>query len=618
MSLAWLDEVYRAALTPEPPFTVSEWADAHRMLPATAAEPGRWRTDRNPPLRGIMDALSTGTAIERVVFMKSAQIGGTEAGLNWLGYVIAHAPGVMLAVMPSLDMVKRNTRVRIDPMIEATPVLSERISAARSRDSANNTFTKAFPGGLIIMTGANSASALRSTPARYLFLDEIDAYPHDVDGEGDPVALAIERAATFRGRRKVFLCSTPTHAGASRIERAFEEGDQRRFFVPCPHCGGFQALSWAAVKWPENEPGKAFVECQHCAERIEERHKAAILRRGDWRATAPGDGRTASFHLSALYSPFVTWGEIAAEFLTVRKDPARLQTWVNLKLGEPFEDRETAPLAPDTLQARAEDWGDLLPAGVLVITAGVDVQDDRLELEVVGWGKGEESWSIDYVVIAGDTTRPEPWDALDKHLARRFRHSKAVPDLPIAAVAIDSGGHRTDQVMRYSAARLNRRVWAIKGRGGPGVPAWPKRPPKPLRASLAPVHIVGVDGIKHTLLVRLRLEDVAGTGVCHLPSDRDYWWFAGLVSERPIRKFTRGVARIEWIADRGVRNEPLDCRVYATAALHGAYAAGFMLNEEAKRIESASYRSADEPSPEPQLRRVIRSMWVDRPKWLDR
>ena len=236
------------------------------------------------------------------------------------------------------------------------------------------------------MTGANSATGLRSTPARYLVLDEVDAFPADADEEGDPVALAIQRTVTFRGRRKILLISTPTIAGVSRIEAAYAESDRRKFYVPCPHCGAFQTLQWSGVKWPEGKPRAAFYACRECGGVIEERDKPAMLAAGEWRATAEGDGLTVGYHLSALYSPFESWGEIAADFLACKRDPVRLKSWVNLKLGEAFEDRDTAPLAADTLMGRCEDWGDLLPAGVALITAGVDTQDDRLEAEVVGWG----------------------------------------------------------------------------------------------------------------------------------------------------------------------------------------------------------------------------------------
>ena len=618
-TFALVDAAWRRGLALERQMTVSEWSDRHRILPGSNAEPGPWRTARVPYLRDIMDALSTSSAVETVVFMKGAQIGATEAGLNAIGYWIDHAPGIILAVWPSLDMLRRNSKTRIEPLINGTPALRDKIAPARSRDSGNTIAQKDFPGGSLIMTGANSATALRSTAARYLVLDEVDGFPVDVGEEGDPVELAKQRTVTFTGRRKIALISTPTLAGISRIEKAFAESDQRRYFVPCPHCGHHQVLEWSGVHWPEGEPRKAWYACASCGGEITERDKPDMLARGEWRATAEGDGRTAGFHLSALYSPFEPWGEIAREFLAARGDVERLKTWTNLKLGEPFEDRDTAPLAPDTLQARAEAselaWRKLLPEGVLVITAGVDVQDDRLEVEVVGWGVGEESWSLDYQVIPGRTDTPAPWARLDELLQQRYRHPRAVPDLPIAGAAIDTGGHRTSEVMAFSAARLNRRIWAIKGRGGPGVPVWPHRPPKLNAGALAPLHIVGVDGVKFTLMSRLRLPREAGPGVAHLPAERDWFWFSGLVAERAVRRYVRGVARLEWIPDKSVRNEPLDCRVYAQAALHGLYTHGLSFEREAARIRAAGLRQDPlemEGGAQPARPAPIKSAWMKR------
>ncbi|AXS39705.1 phage terminase large subunit family protein [Breoghania sp. L-A4] len=590
-----VDAARRRGLAPEPQLSVSEWADRNRVLPATNAEPGAWRTSRVPYLREIMDCLSVASPVERVVFMKGAQTGGTEAGMNAIGYWISHAPGLILAVWPSIDMVRRNSRTRIEPLIEGTPAIRERIAPPKSRDSGNTITLKEFPGGALVMTGANSATGLRSTPARYLVLDEVDAFPADADEEGDPVALAIQRTVTFRGRRKILLISTPTIAGVSRIEKAYAESDRRKFFVPCPHCATHQVLEWSGVTWDADSPRAAFYSCRACGGVIEERDKPDMLAKGEWRATATGDGLTAGFHLSALYSPFESWGEIAVDFLACKSDPVRLKSWVNLKLGEAFEDRETAPVEADTLMARAEatdgeDWGELLPDGVALITAGIDTQDDRLEAEIVGWGMGEESWSLDYQVFWGDPAKPDVWRQLDGYLARRFRHPRAVPDLAVAAVAIDTGGHRTGEVMKYVQARQNRRVWAIKGRGGPGVPAWPKRPPKPKRNALAPLFIIGVDGIKHTLLARLRITE-PGPGCCHFPAERDRDWFLGLTAERPVRKWKKGVAKIEWVKDSGVRNEPLDCRVYAAAALQGWRTIGQDLVQIALPIKSMQLRS---------------------------
>ena len=377
-ALELIDAAWRRGLEAEPQLTVSEWADRHRVLPTANAEPGPWRTDRVPYLREIMDALSTSLPIERVVFMNGAQTGGTAAALNAIGYWIAHAPGIILTVWPSIDMVRRNSRIRIEPLIDGTPALRAKIPPARSKDPGNAVAQKEFPGGALVMTGANSAAGLRSLPARYLVLDEVDAFPPDADGEGDPVALAVQRTVTFRGRRKIVLISTPTFAGASRIETAFAESDQRRFFVPCPHCGAMQLIAWSSIQWPEARPREAFMACEANGCVIEERDKPKMLSHGEWRATAGGDGRTAGFHLPALYSPFESWADIAAEFLTVRRDPLRLQPWTNTKLGLPFENSEGGQFEAAKALERLEDWGDGLPEHAAVITAGVDVQGDRL------------------------------------------------------------------------------------------------------------------------------------------------------------------------------------------------------------------------------------------------
>ncbi len=266
---AWVDSIWRRGLAPEEQLTVTEWADRYRILPATAAEPGAWRTSRVPYLAEIMDCLSTGNAVERVVFMKGAQIGATEAGLNWIGYIIQHAPGTVMMVQPSIESIRRNTVARIDPLIESTPELRSRVAVPRSRDSGNSVTRKAFAGGMLVMTGANSAVGLRSLPSRYLFLDEVDGFPADADGEGDPVALAVQRTVTFRGRRKIFLVSTPTLKGFSRIEAAYLESDRRGYHVPCPDCGEFQVLAWRQVQWEQGRRDLAHYKCPRSVEFVE-------------------------------------------------------------------------------------------------------------------------------------------------------------------------------------------------------------------------------------------------------------------------------------------------------------------------------------------------------------
>lgn len=596
-------------LRPEPQMTVSAWADQNRILPATNAEPGRWRTARVPYLKAIMDDLSIGSAVEKVILMKGAQTAGTEAALNFIGYAIDHAPGVILAVWPTIDMVRRNSKTRIEPLLYDTPSLRGKVAHPKAKDSGNTITQKEFPGGSLIMTGANSATGLRSTPARYLILDEVDAFPLDVEEEGDPVELAIQRTVTFRGRRKILLISSPTLVGVSRIDKAYGETDQRRLFSCCRQCGTREPIEWRRVRWPEGKPQAAYLACSECGAITEEAEKPAMLADAVWRPTAEGEPGTRGYHLPALASPFERWGDIAVDFLKKKGSPIDLKTWTNLKLGEAFEDRDTAPLSADTLMDRAEPFGELLPPGVLAITCGVDVQDTWLEGEIVGWGLGEENWSLEHFQIHGDTSLPGPWEALDRRLRRVFAQPRAAGDLSILAAAIDSGGHRTDMVMRFSAERLQRRIWAIKGRGGP-VPAWPRRPPKARADSLAPVHIVGVDTIKGTLFSRLRQAERTGPGVSHFPDDRGEEWFHGLTAERAVRKMVRGVGKIEYIKAASARNEPLDCRVYATAALHGLYAAGLSLEDLAARNRDAGPRP---PAEELAAARAERSERV-RPK----
>ncbi len=608
---AFIDRAWREGLAPEPTLTVSEWADQHRMLPSTSAEGGRWRTSRTPYLQEIMDAMSISSLVERVVVMKGAQLGGTEIGLNFLGYAIHNAPGLALLVMPSVDMVKRNTRTRIDPMIEASPELRSRIAPARSRDSGNTMSQKDFPGGHLVMTGANSAAALRSTPARYLVLDEVDAFPADVEGEGDPIDLAVKRTATFRGRRKILLISTPTIKGLSRIEEAYEESDQRRYYVPCPQCGHFDVIRWQRVSWPEGRRAEAFLRCDECGGIAEESDKPAMLEKGEWRATAPGPGKAAGFHLSALASPFVTWGEVAVEHGKVHKDPARLQVWVNTALGESWEDRSGEIAEGATLDKRREPLAGNLPEGAVVLTAGVDVQDDRLEAQVVAWGADEEAWIIQHSILRGDPSGSLVWSELERLLSGTWSHSLAVPALPIRAACIDTGGNHTAAAYAFTAPRMARRWWGIKGRGGVGVLPWPRKPSKGKGGS--PVFVIGVDALKDKLAARLKIRE-AGPGYIHLADSLPTDFADQLTSERLVIRYQNGRPVRSWVprSDRP-RNEALDCFVYASAALQGLYAAGLRLNSEAEALAAMPKRGEPSPNePKPTKRATIHSAWLER------
>lgn len=550
--------------------SVSEWADKYRILSkSTSSEPGHWKTSRTPYLKEIMDCLSPSHSCKKVVFIKGAQIGGTEAGLNWLGYIIHYMPGPCLYVNPNIELSKRNSKIRLAPMIEATKVLNKCITPVKSRDSGNTILMKEFKGGVLIMTGANSPVGLRSTPVKYLFLDEIDGFPDECGSEGDPVDLAVQRTATFNNR-KIFMISTPTIKEASRIEQAFLEGDQRYYHVPCPRCGHYQVLKWQQIVFDKKNLTEACYKCESCGELWHDWEKENILNKGHWIARKPFNTEVASFHLSSLYSPhgWTSWTDIAKNFLEVKDDPSRLQVWTNTKLAQTWEDMSGDHLDPTNLMVRRENYGPLLPAGVVILTCGVDVQDNRLELEIVGWGRGEESWSIDYHILYGDPSTPELWGQLDNILSRQYRHEKNVPDLTISATCIDSGGHYTDQVINYCYSRRLHGVWAIKGSGGSGKPIWPASASKSHRTQ-KPVYVIGVNDAKDTLMRRLHIE-TPGIGFSHFPKERDNDWFEQLTNEIVKKKFVKGRLIREWQPRKeGVRTEALDCRVYAYAALRG-------------------------------------------------
>ena len=575
---AWLDG-FCDGLRPEAELTVSEWSDRYRMLSSKAsAEPGQWRTGRTPYLQEPMDCLSSSSTVQRVVMMFAAQTGKTEAGSNWLGYVIDHAPGPMLCVQPTVEMAKRLSKQRLESMISETPCLSQKIAPARSRDSGNTMFSKEFPGGMMLLTGANSATGLRSAPCRYIFADEIDAFPADVDGEGDPVSLAEKRATTF-ARRKVLLTSTPTVKDHSRIEIEYERSDQRRFYVPCPKCGEMQWLKWSQVKWEDNDPKTAVYECEKCKERFPELHKPAMLRAGEWRATAPGDGRTRGYQLSGLYSPlgWFSWSDMVEEFLKAKSDAPALKTWLNTRCAETWEEDYASKVSADGLRERCEHYPmGTLPEGSLALTFGVDVQDNRLAISGWAWGRDEEGWLIYHQEIFGDPSRADLWKQVDEAVLKEWPHAsgaKLRPDV----VAIDSGGHFTAEVYQFARERARQGVIAIKGASQRNKPVIGKGSKVDINAKGktmkrgAMLFNVGTDTAKTTLFARLKHNE-PGEGYLHFPMEASEEYFKQLTAEKQVMKYSRGgFPTREWVKKPSARNEALDTLVYAFAGLNFLY-----------------------------------------------
>ncbi len=590
-------EAWQLSLKPDQLLTISHWADDYRTLsPKAAAEPGRWRTDRTPYLREIMDALSSHCPTQRVVFMKGAQIGGTEAGNNWIGYVIHLAPAPMMAVSPTTELAKRNSKQRIDPLIEDCAALKERVKPARSRDSGNTVLSKDFPGGVLVMTGANSAVGLRSMPARYLFMDEVDGYPGDIEGEGDPIVLAERRSATFQTRRKIFLVSTPTLKGLSRINREFEQTDQRYYHIPCPHCQHFQALRFGQLRWEEGSPVDVAYQCESCDEHIAEHHKTALLAKGKWVATNdnPQQQHTVGYHLSSLYSPigWFSWSDAASLFEQAKAHPELMKSFVNTVLGEPYEEEHDAPDWEAIYQRREAYPQGIVPHQGLFVTAGVDIQKDRIECEIVAWGVDKQSWSVHYAVLAGDTARAQVWRQLETLLQTDWPHASG-HTLPIRVMAVDSG-YATQEVYNWvrqhpqaiwggGGARANqpRTVVAVKGRDRDtalilsvskvdvsgrrrGLRVWN------VSSSVAKVELYR--WLKLEKSVDVDTEDDNSNkptfypaGYCHFPQYEPEY-FKQLTAEKRIIRIHRGYPKAVWEKDPTRRNEALDCRVYARAA----------------------------------------------------
>ena len=546
-----------ANVAPPKKLKVSEWADNFRQLSSEAsAEPGQWNTDRAPYQRGIMDAVND-PEIETVVVMSSAQVGKTEFILNIIGYFVDYDPSPILLLQPTLEMAEAFSKDRLAPMFRDTTVLRNKLGDAKSRNSGNTLLHKTFPGGHITMAGANSPASLASRPIRIVLADEVDRYPASAGTEGDPLNLAAKRTTTFWNKKKVYV-STPTIKGVSRIEAEYEDSTMEQWCLPCPHCGTLQPLTWAQIRFDD-----ATMECIYCRERATEFEWKA--NEGLWIARQE-HATKRGFQLNELASPWKRWHEIILDFQVAKRSTETLKVWINTALGESWEEKgDTAD--DEALIKRRERYNCQVPDGVLVLTAGVDTQDDRLEVEVVGWGLGKESWGIQYKVFYGDPAQQIVWQQLDEYLSRDFAYMTGAK-IRLSCVCIDSGGHFTTEVYKFCKSREHRRIFAIKGVGGEGKPLVGTAT-RTNREKVA-LFSLGVDTGKETLLSRLKI-DFEGEGYCHFPIDGeagyDETYFKGLTSEKRVIKYYKGRPKIEWVKRSGTRNEPLDLRNYATAAL---------------------------------------------------
>ena len=566
---------YRAfarAVAPRKAITVSQWSDAERRLSSKgSAEAGQWRTDRNPPLREPMDCMSARSTVREVALMFPIQFGKTEVAINALGYCMDHDPGPVMVCLPGEVSMNKWVAQKLNPAVDESPAMKRALTSVASRDAANTRTFKDFAGGQLYIEHAGSPSRLKSTTVRTLLVDEVDEFANNLSGGDDPLEMLNGRTSAFPATFKRLYISTPQIKGLSRIEQLWAKSDQRRYHVPCPHCGHMQHLQWSGLHWTPDASACWYV-CQECGASIDEHHKQAMIASGEWVPGNPG-AKMRGYHINCLYYQFglgPRWLDLVEMWREAQNDPARLKTFVNDRLAEPWEDAAMRAVRHNAIADRAEPYKlRTAPLGVCYITAGVDTQDNRLAVQLVGWGAGMAFWVLDYVELPGDPADDAVWAALTELLNTPIQHASGAT-LRVDAYAHDMGGHRTEAVKHYVRQRRVRRPMAIFGAVANNAPVlgkgkmadvdWRGRLDK--RGVLT--YQVGTVAAKHWLYGRLSTdaEKDSDTRVTHFSDELDPSFFAGLVSE------TFNPAKNRFEKRRGARNEPLDTWVYAYAAAH--------------------------------------------------
>ena len=561
-----------AAFKPPKKLTLSEWADEYAYLSAeSSAEGGRWHT--LPYQKGIMDAI-TDPNIEQVTVMKSARVGYSKILNHIIAYHIHQDPCGIMVVQPTIEDASGYSKEEIAPMIRDTKVLTNLVSDAKTRDSNNTILQKQFPGGVLSLVGANSARGFRRVSRRIVLFDETDGYPASAGTEGDQIKLGIARTQYF-WNRKIVAGSTPTIKDFSRIERLFEQSDQRRYYVPCPDCGHMQYLRWPNMRWEGSDTDNVSYACEECGVLIPHNKKRWMVERGEWRATQPGNGRHVGFHIWAAYSysPNAEWSNLAEEFELSKHDPEQLKTWINTTLGETWEDEYASKVGADALMERAAEAKyeiTVPPPEALVLCMGCDVQDDRLSMSIFGFGRNEEMFLVDRKVIYGSPARADLWKQMDEVLMGKYVSQDGF-EMKIESAAIDTGGHYTQETYQYVRERFQLGLIGIKGIGQKGKPPLGKPTTqditfsgKALRRGVK-LFPVGVDIIKTTLHNKLKNAE-KGEGYIHFYPTITHDYFEELTAERQVLRYKHGYQERVWMKKSNARNEALDEMVYSWAA----------------------------------------------------
>jgi phage terminase large subunit GpA-like protein len=576
---------------------LDDWSDKYRELPTeTSAEHGQWSTDRFPFLRRIMKCLSPSSIAKEIVSIKGSQLGFTEICLCWILYISKMNPGPSMYVQKTGDAAQDFSKQKLKPSIEICPAVADTLGDDKAKSLSNTWDNKGFPGGYVVLGGANSGPFLRSKSIRDAMLDEEDSYDANIDSEGSPVGMVRKRQQTFEDR-KMYRLSTPKIKETSTIEPAYLRGSQEKYYLPCPRCGALFVLTWNLIKWNDerendtNLPTDIWCECPHCAGRIDEHEKTWMLAKGAWMSEKGSEGEPyevgdvefPSFHISSLYSPygFYMWRDAVKEWLEWEEtgDVALLQVFINQTLGESFSligHEISYSYLFNRREVYSPDRDYDIPSGGLVVTAGTDVQKDRIECEVVAWGMFDENWSLDYVVFYGDTSdlgdreglnsqgKPTVWRLLDEFLMKKYRHESGHP-MGIECVTVDAN-YMSEPANIFCRVREDRRIFPLKGKYGWGE-GYYRRPKKRHERYRTWSFLAFVDELKSKTYSMLRVEE-PGPGYCHFPKRETYSeeHFKNMTSESLKTKIVSGKKRLGWELPAGARNEQLDCRNYAYTA----------------------------------------------------
>lgn len=562
-----------SVFAPPPDLTVSQWADKERRLsPESSSEPGSWDTDRAPYQREIMDIVND-PSVDEGVMMTSSQVGKTEIINNIVGYFVDQDPAPMLIVQPTLKMAEDYSKDRLATMIRDTPSLREKIGDGKAKKTGNTLLHKSFPGGHVTLAGSNSPASLASRPVRIVLLDEVDRFPFSAGTEGDPVNLAKKRTTAFLNRFH-FMVSTPTRKGYSRIELAYEASDKRLYFVPCPHCGHEHSFEPKNFHYDPKDPDEAYFTCPECTALIDHREKHSMLQKGQWIKTGDKTSRVAGFHINEFYSPWKSWGEIARDWIQAEKSEETLRVFYNTSLGLPYEAQGGAPEWELLYKRKSGYKKNEVPKDVLFLTASFDVQKDRIETEICGWGTDKRSWSIDYRVIYGDTSQQNTFNMLDPLLSEVWQKEDGTR-LAILRAGIDSG-YQTQNVYSWARRFPESRVIVVKGQDSlNAIFSMPKNIMKRSKKSRPLVRVwnIGVNVIKRELFSWFKLEEPGEEhqeemgdpfGFCRFPDNYDQEYYRMLCSESEHVRVVNGFPLYYFVKTRD-RNEALDLRVYNRA-----------------------------------------------------